>query len=161
MWSNHVERMHSKIHALNLPTHPPPPSGLTKCLICRRILPIGRGIKNHFRIAHIEGGWFEKPFSCPECVHGRMLSRSMGWRHGTTMWNGSTGVSRRSLATSYRKTLEENEGKGKSRPRWSRNTSVALNVEAAVLPRRRPRWLTRTTAKHQHWWMKRWAPPAD
>jgi hypothetical protein len=63
------KRMHSKIHAPNLPTHLLPPSGLTKCLICRRILSIGRGIKNHFRIAHIEGGWFEKSFSCPECVH--------------------------------------------------------------------------------------------
>jgi hypothetical protein len=69
MWSNHIERTHGKIHAPNLPTYPPPPSELTKCLICRQILSVGRGIKSHFRIAHVQRGWFEKPFSCPECVH--------------------------------------------------------------------------------------------
>jgi hypothetical protein len=75
-WSNHVETMHGKIHAPNLPTIPPSPSDLTKCLICESVLTIGRGFKNHFKILHINKNQFGPPFPCPECIrHGKEESK--------------------------------------------------------------------------------------
>ena len=95
MWSNHAERMHGKAHAPNLPTHPPPPSELTRCLICRHILSIGRGIKAHFRIAHVDKHKFNQPFPCPECIYQKKddiekINGLEAWNHHVDRVHGGT-----------------------------------------------------------------------
>jgi hypothetical protein len=68
-WSNHVERIHGKKHAPNLPSHPQSAAEWTKCLICERLLTTGSGSKTHFRLTHVNKGQFEgQPFPCPECI---------------------------------------------------------------------------------------------
>jgi hypothetical protein len=68
-WSNHVETVHSKIHAPNLLSHAIPVKGSTQCLLCEGFFVESGGLARHVLRTHDrKEGWFRHPFPCPECI---------------------------------------------------------------------------------------------
>ncbi|KAI8674512.1 C2H2-type domain-containing protein [Fusarium keratoplasticum] len=58
-WSNHVEQCHGKLHAPN-PVKP------AHCLLCDKTFSAG-GFSLHLNRSHVQLGYFETSFPCPEC----------------------------------------------------------------------------------------------
>lgn len=67
-WSNHVETVHGKIYAPNLPSYAHPVMGSSQCLLCNGYFMQGGGLTRHIRRTHEKKeGIFDHPFPCPEC----------------------------------------------------------------------------------------------
>ncbi|KAF2727597.1 hypothetical protein EJ04DRAFT_133495 [Polyplosphaeria fusca] len=67
-WSNHVQAVHGKVHAPNLPSVANPVKGSSRCLLCERFFLEGGGLWRHVRRTHDQKeGSFKQPFPCPEC----------------------------------------------------------------------------------------------
>ncbi|KAF2731199.1 hypothetical protein EJ04DRAFT_16250 [Polyplosphaeria fusca] len=83
-WSNHVERVHGKIHAPNLPSYAHPLKGSARCLLCEGFFVEGGGLTRHIWRTHDrKEGIFKQPFLCPEC---RRQGKGDVWIDGRDAW---------------------------------------------------------------------------
>ncbi|KAI1385771.1 uncharacterized protein F4822DRAFT_432624 [Hypoxylon trugodes] len=76
-WSNHVETVHGRAHAPDLPSSLESRRNQSwredgqweRCLICGDLFSNAGGFSRHFRVMHLQKQkLFEAPFSCPECA---------------------------------------------------------------------------------------------
>jgi hypothetical protein len=125
-----VERIHSKKHTPNLPTHPPLPAKSTKSLICKRLLTIRRGSTTHFRLAHVNKGLFEgQPFPCPECIRQGKGKEEVERINGREAWDDHIERVHRGIQTLAGEVLQNTRPGRRRRKRRSGVQKAQASIE--------------------------------
>lgn len=84
-WSNHVERVHGKLHAPNLTAQGLQRRSSRRCLLCDDTPETT--FERHFSLIHVAAGLFSQHFPCPECrrlgLPDSMIDGLDGWYQHT------------------------------------------------------------------------------